>query len=119
MQVKILIAGVYSDFDTNPGKAGAQGLAEGSIVDYPAWYANSLIDDGKAERADGGTVVFEQAIAEDAPSLVKQMEETIELNITSAAKVLADKYDLDLSGVEGSGAGGRIITSDVQKLIED
>jgi large subunit ribosomal protein L21 len=40
-----------------------------------------------------------------------------EIDITDAARTLAEENGLDLTKIEGSGAGGRILKGDVQKAI--
>lgn len=44
--------------------------------------------------------------------------ETADVDITPAARQLAEEHDLDLSGVEGTGVEGRILKSDVEKAIK-
>lgn len=58
MQVKILLAGPYADFDTRPGYTLAKQLRAGDVVDYPSEYARSLIESGLAE--DAATVAVKQ-----------------------------------------------------------
>jgi large subunit ribosomal protein L21 len=41
-----------------------------------------------------------------------------EVNITDAARVLAEEHGLDLATIEGSGQGGRILKGDVDKAIK-
>jgi len=53
---------------------------------------------------------------EDASS--PQLESPPEsIDATDAARELAAEYDLDLSAVEGSGSGGRVIVADVRKAL--
>lgn len=40
-----------------------------------------------------------------------------EIDITNAARNLAEEHGIDLAGLEGSGAGGRILKGDVEKAI--
>ncbi len=40
----------------------------------------------------------------------------VDINATESALALAAAYDIDLSGVAGSGKGGRILKSDVEAL---
>lgn len=42
----------------------------------------------------------------------------VEVNITKAARELAEAHDLDLSEIEGSGKDGRILKGDVEKAIK-
>jgi pyruvate/2-oxoglutarate dehydrogenase complex dihydrolipoamide acyltransferase (E2) component len=53
----------------------------------------------------------EQAVRRPLPSA--------ELNATDSAIELAAAHEIDLSGVTGSGAGGRITKKDVERLIPD
>ncbi len=50
---------------------------------------------------------------EEAP----EVEAAAEINITDAARKLAEEHGVDLAGLEGSGAGGRILKGDVDKAI--
>ncbi|UCG76326.1 MAG: 50S ribosomal protein L21 [Gemmatimonadota bacterium] len=43
----------------------------------------------------------------------------VEVEITGAARKLAEEHGLDLAGIEGSGAGGRILKGDVEKAIRE
>lgn len=43
--------------------------------------------------------------------------DVIEIDATGAAKRLAEGYDIDLAGVEGTGKDGRITAEDVRKLL--
>jgi large subunit ribosomal protein L21 len=51
--------------------------------------------------------------AEGAP----EAEAAAEIDITDAARKLAEENGIDLAGLEGSGAGGRILKGDVEKAI--
>lgn len=46
-----------------------------------------------------------------------EAEATAEIDITDAARTLAEEHGLDLAQIAGSGAGGRILKGDVQKAI--
>lgn len=134
MKIKITHSGIYSDFESVPGKSGAQELEAGDVVDYPVWYAESLVASGKAKRilrvgnvkaevsatgTGAESIYFEEATGSDQP-LVEQVEETILDNITSAARTLAVKYglsDAEIRKIHGTGVGGRIITADVEKFV--
>lgn len=41
------------------------------------------------------------------------------VELTDAARELADAHDLDVDEIEGSGDGGRIIKADVESAVED
>lgn len=118
MKIRILVDGKYSDFNIKPGKAAATHRSQGDIVDYPEWYGRLLINDGYAEQIKADVVIFEEVTGSDK-TLVKQVEETIETNVTSAARELAEAHGIDLETVTGTGAGGRIVTADIKRLIED
>ena len=47
MKVRILRSLVYSDFAG--GKVGAKRHEAGEVVDFPAWYAESIVASGHAE----------------------------------------------------------------------
>ena len=44
-------------------------------------------------------------------------EDSGDLDVTDAAIKLAEEHGIDLADVSGSGAGGRILKSDIEKLI--
>lgn len=60
-------------------------------------------------------------VPEPADKMVTAPEDKAvdEVNATGAAIEFADEHGLDLSDVEGSGKGGRIVLSDVEALIEE
>lgn len=97
MRVVITREGVYSSFEA--GKAGAQALDAGDVVEFPDWYAESLID------ADYAQLYREQ----DAPEIV---------DATEAAYELAAELGLDIHQIEGSGKGGRVTVQDVRDASE-
>lgn len=100
MRVQILRDGQYSRFNI-PGyrhRVGKQQLAAGDVIDFPDWYAKSIVDDGLAEHW----------VAPDVPTVQA-------VDATSAAFKLAAELDVDLFTVTGSGADGRITAGDVKK----
>lgn len=101
MKVQILQDGTYSKFNI-PGyrhRVGKQQLTAGDVIDYPDWYAESIIESGLAV------------------AYVKPLEMLISklFNATDAAIKLAIEHDVDLHTVTGSGKGGRITVRDVRK----
>ena len=42
----------------------------------------------------------------------------VEITVTEAALALSEEYGIDLADVEGTGSGGRILKSDVERHIE-
>lgn len=100
MKVQILKGKTFSKFNI-PGyrhRVGRQQLAIGDVVDFPDWYAKSIIEAGLAEAYVGPK-------AQTATQLI---------NATNAAFRLATELDVDLLTVEGSGANGRITAGDVR-----
>lgn len=64
---------------------------------------------------------------EDAPAADESQEDaapaadesvSMEIDITDSARELAEEHGIDLSGITGSGSGGRIIKRDVDEYIE-
>jgi len=103
IKVQILRDGKFSDFNI-PGlrhRVGKQQLVAGDVMDYPDWYAESIIEDGLA-------------VAYVAPG--PRAEQLIDA--TSAAFKLAGALEVDLFTVTGSGAGGRITAGDVRKAVQ-
>jgi large subunit ribosomal protein L21 len=56
--------------------------------------------------------------AKPAEAKADKAEVAAEVNITDAARVLAEEHGLDLTTIEGSGQGGRILKGDVDKAIK-
>lgn len=106
MKVQILRDGKYSDFEVagRPHKVGAKMLAVGDEVNYPDWYAESIIESGLAE-------------AYIEPDFIEARHTKL-INATSAAFRLAGELDVDLLTLTGSGARGRITAGDVRKATQ-
>ena len=96
MKVKILHAGMYSDFSTGP-KVGARILGEGAVVEFPTDYAEGLIESGLA------------SLVEESPD-----EVAVEVLVTDVARKLAAELGVDLAEVVGTGAAGKVLVRDVQ-----
>lgn len=47
-----------------------------------------------------------------------EAREVKEVDATDAAVQLAEEHGIDLTEVEGTGSGGRVILADIQKLVE-
>jgi large subunit ribosomal protein L21 len=74
----------------------------------------------KAEVAapEAGAAEAEVAQPEgEAAEAVPEAEAAPGIDITDAARKLAEENGIDLAGLEGSGAGGRILKGDVEKAI--
>ncbi len=75
----------------------------------------------KREKPEPGAPVEKPAAAPEpeAPvEAVAEAPEAGELDITGAARELAEEHGIDLASVEGSGKDGRILKTDVQKAIK-
>ena len=129
MRVTIIRDGVYSDWNSQPGKCGAVERRQGDKVDYPRWYALSLIDSGYArETVEIVEMTAPEMVPFEGPTLsptVKWEEPTTtepaavaEPDATQRAKVLAEAFNVDLNSIEGSGKGGRITAADVRKIVD-
>lgn len=71
MEIKILVTASYADFESRPGYVLAKQLQAGTIANFPAEYAQSLIDAGLAEPPNARAV--EQLMPEEpAPPPEKQ-----------------------------------------------
>ena len=71
-----------------------------------------LLDDRMREEG-GGTAEIEGSVAEPEPQ--ESEEPAAEVEATDAARRIAEELGVNLSGIEGSGAGGRVVVSDVRK----
>lgn len=103
MLVKILIAGPYSDYGGPMGNRRACLRQVGDVVDFPAEYANRLIDRNMAEVHALENEVF--------------ISFTDGIDATSSAIEYASEHDLDIAGLVGSGADGRMTLNDVRRLV--
>jgi len=97
----------------------------------PGWPAKDLTQEeldarglDKKELLAYRPKLYEE-VKSDKPRLYEAIEQadaqqrSIEaLDVTEAAWLLAWEHDLDLTEVEGSGVGGRILLSDVEGLLE-
>jgi large subunit ribosomal protein L21 len=92
-----------------PKKEEAPAVVEEVAVVEEAPVAEAEIAAPEAEVAE----VEAAAPEEEAP----EAEAAVEINITDAARKLAEEHGIDLAGLEGSGAGGRILKGDVDKAI--
>jgi pyruvate/2-oxoglutarate dehydrogenase complex dihydrolipoamide acyltransferase (E2) component len=65
-------------------------------------------------REEGGEVAeIEGSVAGSGPQ--ESEEPAVEVEATDAARRIAEELGVNLSGIEGSGAGGRVVVSDVRK----
>jgi pyruvate/2-oxoglutarate dehydrogenase complex dihydrolipoamide acyltransferase (E2) component len=90
----------------------------GEKVDYPAWYADSLIASGFAVAGEidaGQAEAFEQidSIEASLEDDAEQETDIDEVNATTAALRRAAELDLDIATVEGTGRDGKITKTDV------
>lgn len=111
MIVTILQDGIYSEFLGN--KSGAVQRQKGDIVDYPKWYALSLIDSGH---------VIAGRVGDDRPVSMEEVtieEVAIQLDVTNRARELAEELGIPLGEVEGTGKDGKITLADVRGAIEE
>lgn len=118
MRVKVLYDGSYSKFAGQ--KSGVQHLQAGDEVEFPKWYAESLIADNIAERVydNEAETVFAEDLEADEP-LPAQVERHLGIDATEAAKEMAAEFGIELATVPGTGSGGRILVSDVRRAIDD
>ncbi len=93
------VLGVVTDASEN-SEAGGQKLEAGSRK----LEASDSVEAGEAEEGDGGA----------APA--SEMHETSgeEARVTPLARRIAEEQGIDLSGVKGSGPGGRVTREDVE-----
>lgn len=73
-----------------------------------------VVEEAPVVEAEVAAPVEEAAEAEAA---APEAEAVAEIDITDAARKLAEENGIDLAGLEGSGAGGRILKGDVEKAI--
>jgi len=104
-EIVIVRDGKYGDFNTPSGHMGAQDLEAGTVIGYPKWYGDSLVESGFAMNL------------EDA--IIEAIEAESAINATAAATRLAVEHEIDLAGVDGSGKDGRIIMADIKRLIQE
>jgi len=71
----------------------------------------------KAEKSEAKAKPAPKAEAEKAPTEAPVAEGVVD--ITDAARELAEEHGIDLSAIEGSGKEGRILKSDIDKAIKE
>lgn len=84
------------------------------------------IASGDAEPAGSGDEErwnnYEAGAEVDAAEMdsgVEEAEAPAEIDATDAASELAQEHGIDLADVEGTGADGRILKSDIEALVEE
>lgn len=103
MLVKILIAGPYSDYGGPMGNRRACLRQVGEVVDFPDEYAKALEKSGMAEIhmvEDEVVIPFVDGV-----------------DATGSAIEYASEHNIDVTGLVGSGSGGRITLNDVRRMV--
>ena len=96
----------YSPLEFRPVPPGCEGEAE----------ANPFLE----VREEGNAVAEAvSAVEVTAPPEEGEIEDAPEFDASPSAVELADELGVDLASVEGSGAGGKIIKSDVAKFVKE
>ena len=96
-----------------------QGFTEVRILDIGFPKAKAEAPAAKAKAEAPAAVEKKVAKPEKEPKPVEAAAPAAdEIDITDAARVLAEEHGLDLAALEGSGQGGRILKSDVDKAIK-
>jgi large subunit ribosomal protein L21 len=90
-----------------PKKEEAPAVVEGVAV----------VEEGPVAEVVEAEVAAPVDEAAEAEAAAPEAEAAPEINITDAARKLAEENGIDLAGLEGSGAGGRILKGDVEKAI--
>ena len=106
-EIIIVRGGKYADFNDpqRPGHMSGQTLEAGTVIGYPGWYGDSLVEAGHAMNI--------------ADAITEAKESGSAINATDAAVKLAEEHEIDLARVEGGGKDGRIIMSDITELIRE
>jgi large subunit ribosomal protein L21 len=81
--------------------------------------AAAVVDEAAGEETPvvEAEVAAPEEEAAEAEVAAPEAEAAPKINITDAARKLAEENGIDLAGLEGSGAGGRILKGDVEKAI--
>ena len=101
MLYEILVTGPYSDYPGVGHNRKAVVLEVGDVVEFPIEYGDQVVKSGMVK------------VAAQAPKHL----EVIAHEATEGAVSLAQLHGVDLATVQGSGADGRILVSDVRALI--
>ncbi len=96
------------------GKAKPRKAKKPKKEEAPAVVDEAAVEETPVVEAEVAAPEEEAAEAEVA---APEAEAAPEINITDAARKLAEENGIDLAGLEGSGAGGRILKGDVEKAI--
>lgn len=94
--------------------SGTQRLASGDELTGADWYIESLIKDGYAREKEA----FFSELRQKAKSAISKKKAEANIDITTEAAALAEDNEVDLSEVQGSGSGGRILKRDIEALID-
>ena len=106
MQVVTLADAKYSQWRF--GVAEAVECKKGSVIDVPAWYAKALKRTGMAKGVGA---------PDPQPAEAKADDEVQTVLATDSARSLAEEHGVDLSFVEATGSGGKVIQRDVENYI--
>ncbi len=81
--------------------------------------AAAVVDEAAGEETPvvEAEVAAPEEEAAEAEVAAPEADAAPKINITDAARKLAEENGIDLAGLEGSGAGGRILKGDVEKAI--
>lgn len=101
--------------------AGPGGVVlAGQVTNLDPDRAKILIDAGYAEPiGPQRRQAPETATAEPPEAAVMPAPERQQVSATSAAEELAEEHGIDLTTVQGTGAGGNVLKSDVERVIAE
>ncbi|WP_342593995.1 2-oxoglutarate dehydrogenase complex dihydrolipoyllysine-residue succinyltransferase [Salinicola lusitanus] len=93
-------------------------VEEGEVVESEALLA--VFSEGAGGEGDGGASAESAGDRDEAPAGDGEEDAKVDGKILApAARKLAAENDLDVSKIEGTGKGGRILKEDVQKAVKD
>lgn len=108
------------------GEEAEEALAEpeAEVAEVEALPEEEVPEPAEVEEVEAAEpeAVEEEAVEEEAdeePEADAEPDAEAEVDITNAARELAEEHDLDLSAIEGTGKDGRILKGDVQKAIKE
>lgn len=109
IQCKILVTGPYSDYQGSGHNRIAVVHSVGDIVSFPNEYAKML------EKSNMAECLVKEIIKIDEEDVLPV---NVPVRATESAIELAAAFQIDLATITGTGDSGRVILSDVKKVVE-
>jgi hypothetical protein len=115
----------YTDEVVRPRRKAKQ-MNKGDVVNFPKEYGNGLVESGLIKPYRNLVQKSFDAVGDTWNKLSDKISDgslptlpiaTVQIEVTNAAKKLADEYGIDLADITGTGTDGKILKGDVADYI--